>query len=270
MTLTLELMFTGAGLMTVVAVLSPDTLEQIILLRHTGTVTLLSIFRSGLIYVSKYWVSFSIFSTFVRYPSMRHLSLALFFISLVISVLSAPVEEAAPAPASEASQSQDSSPSQSPDASSSLDASVAGSDASITSPVTPGPDGSVSASSEASGASQASDSSSAASVVSAEAVEVSSSAPSSSESPTEVTASTEVTDVSTESSLSPESSESVPPSLAPDTPTGAPAVGGGPAAAVEGLLEGGGPVAALQEDDLLQSLGVQGEMKYLENIGQCL
>merc|ERR1719341_1007303 len=77
---------------------------------------------------------------------------------------------------------------------------------------------------------------------------------------TEMTVSTEATDISTESS------ESVPPSVAAET-TAAPAVGGGPAAAVEGLLEGGGPVAAIQEEeDLLESLGVQGEMKNLVDI----
>ena len=46
-------------------------------------------------------------------------------------------------------------------------------------------------------------------------------------------------------------------------------MGGGPAAAVEGLLVGGGPVAAVhEEEDLLESLGVQGEMKNLVDIGQ--
>merc|ERR1719341_1103397 len=77
---------------------------------------------------------------------------------------------------------------------------------------------------------------------------------------TEMTVSTEATDISTESSSPAESSVAI------ETNAG-PAVGGGPAAAVEGLLEGGGPVAAVhEEEDLLESLGVQGEMKNLVDI----
>merc|ERR1719341_497408 len=77
---------------------------------------------------------------------------------------------------------------------------------------------------------------------------------------TEMTVSTEATDISTESSSPAESSVAI------ETNAG-PVVGGGHAAAVEGLLEGGGPVAAVhEEEDLLESLGVQGEMKNLVDI----